>query len=119
MTSFSEFVERERALYSPPFLTHADIYRMCLRVDAAGLLNGKGTHISAFLYFMKGENNAVLDWPCRGKFSIELLNQENDENRQLIIVRFAEMEDSQHNCKVGEGRTEGEYDVSTFVSWKS
>ena len=116
MTSFSEFMENQREFYSPSFLTHPDGYEMCLRVDAAGVLGGKGTHISTFLYLMKGENDYALDWPLRGKFSIEVLNQERDENHELCIVHLAEMEGSQHNYRVSKGRAQGGYGVSNFMS---
>ena len=54
--------------YSDPFYTHNKGYKMCLRVDAAGIGNGKVTHLSVFLYLMKSPHDDELTWPLRGKF---------------------------------------------------
>ena len=63
---------------------------MCLRVDAGGNGDGKGTHILVSLYLMAGENDANLEWPMRGTFSIVMLNQEKDgnhKNAQYVLMK--------------------------------
>ena len=46
---------------------------MCLRVHAAG--NDKGTHLSVYLYLMKGPHDDELcNMATEGKFEIKLLN---------------------------------------------
>ena len=47
---------------------------MCLCIDAGGAIHGKGTHLSVFLYLMKGSHDDELTWPLRGKFDMKLLN---------------------------------------------
>ena len=47
--------------------------RLC--VDTAGDGDGKGTHLSVYLYLMKGPHDDELTWPLRKKFEIKLLNQ--------------------------------------------
>ena len=47
---------------------------MQLRVDAYGEVSGKGTHLSAYVYLMKGEHDNYLQWPFNSKVSIRLLN---------------------------------------------
>ena len=64
--------------YSDPFYTHNKGYKMCLSVYADGNGDGKGTHLSVFLYLMKGPHDDKLTWPLRGKFEIRLLNQISD-----------------------------------------
>ncbi len=66
--------------YSPPFLTSASGYKMCIRVDANGSGAGKGTHVSVFAYLMKGDNDDSLSWPFTGRVTFELLNQLEDDN---------------------------------------
>ena len=67
-------------------------YQMCLNVDAAGYGNGKGTHVSVYLYLMKGPHDDKLEqsghWPLRGTFTIKLLNQLNDGDHYSRMVQF-------------------------------
>ena len=58
--------------YSPPFYTHLGGYRMCLRVNANGVGTGKGTHVSVYVYLMRGEFDDLLKWPFRGDVTIQL-----------------------------------------------
>ena len=48
---------------------------MCLRVDTAGHYDGKGTHLSVYMYLLKGLHDDELTWPLRGNFELVLLNQ--------------------------------------------
>ena len=66
--------------------------------------NGKGTHISAYLIVMQGENDENLEWPMRGIFSIELLNQERDKNHKPGSIRFEGATAKDYNSKVSKGR---------------
>ena len=60
--------------YSPPFYTHPRGYKMCLNVYANGNGDGEGSHVSVFLYMMKGEYDDSLKWPFLGDITIQLLN---------------------------------------------
>ena len=53
---------------------------MRLRIDAHGQMLGEGTHLSAYIYLMKGENDDDLQWPFNGKISVQLLNWCSDSN---------------------------------------
>ena len=103
MTNFSKLKRKQEAWYSPPFYTFPGGYKMCLRVDAGGAKDGKGTHISAFLYLMAGENDEILEWPMRGIFSIELLNQEEDQNHKEYSVKYVDTKDENWNSRVSKG----------------
>ena len=61
---------------------------MCLRVDAAGNSDGEGTHLSVYLYLMKGLHDDELTWPLRGKFEIKLLNQISNSEHHSKIVSY-------------------------------
>ena len=78
MMNFTEKRKNKEPWYSVPFFVSRDGCQMCLRVDASGY---KDTHISVYLY-MKDlydiRHRGHCNWPLRGKFAIELLNQFSD-----------------------------------------
>ena len=61
---------------------------MCLNIDAAGHGKGKSTHLSMFLYLMKGPHDDELTWPLMGKFEIKLLNQISDSEHHYWIIDY-------------------------------
>jgi len=67
-------------MFSPPFYTEADGYKMCLSVYLDGNGDGHKTHISVFFIVMKGEYDAVLPWPFDYKVIITLVNQDSSED---------------------------------------
>ena len=77
---------------------------MRLKVFAGGCGDGEGTHISAYLFLMQSENDENLQWPMRGIFSVELLNQEGDQNHKPGSICYEEKTTKNYNSKVGKGR---------------
>ena len=63
------------SLYSPPFYTGPHGYKMCMRVYLNGDGVGKGSHLSLFFVLMKGEFDAVNQWPFKQKVMLMLLDQ--------------------------------------------
>jgi len=51
---------------------------MCARIYLNGDGQGKGTHISLFFVVMKGEYDALLEWPFPCKITLKLLAQEGN-----------------------------------------
>ena len=92
LTKFSQWVKSRKEWYSSPFFAFNGGYQMCLKVVAAGSGKGEGTHVSVFLYLMKGPHDDELEqsghWPLRGTFTIELLNQLNDSNHHSVIAQL-------------------------------
>ena len=82
--------ENEAKLFTDPFYTAQGGYKMTLRVDPNGHCSGKGTHISAFIYLMKGENDYNLPFPFSGIVTIKLLNWKQDTGHVVKSVRFDE-----------------------------
>jgi TNF receptor-associated factor 4 len=83
----SQFRKRKEAAEQfqfPPFYTHYNGYCMALRVDANGLENGLGTHVSVFAPILKGEHDAELKWPLVGNVTFTLLNQLKDKNHHSL-----------------------------------
>ena len=67
-------------LYSPPFYTKRDGYKMCLVAHLNGDGAGKRTHLSIYFAIMRGEYDPVLNWPFMAKVTITLLNQDHSKN---------------------------------------
>ena len=70
MTYFEEFRKDSDMWYSPHFYTHPCGYKMCLSIDANGIGCGEGTHLSVFVYLMRGEFDDQLKWPFRGSVTV-------------------------------------------------
>ena len=83
--------------YSDPFYSHNKGYKMCLRVDAAGNGDGKGTHLSVYLCLMKGPHDDELTWPLRKKFEVKLLNQISDSEHHSITISYDDNQVTKHN----------------------
>ena len=75
MTDFERKQKDDESWFSPGFYTHIGGYKMCLKIDANGWAIGKGTHVSVFVYMMKGEFDSHLKWPLKGEITVELVNQ--------------------------------------------
>ena len=65
MTDFSRHKSASDTWYSLPFYSHIGGYKMCFRVDANGVVDGAGTHVSVFVYLMRGEYDYDLLWPFK------------------------------------------------------
>ena len=72
------------SLYSAPFYTSRFGYKLCLRLYMNGDGSGKGTHLSFFLTIMKGEYDALLQWPFNQMVTLMLLDQ---SSRKKHIVQ--------------------------------
>lgn len=68
------------SLYSAPFYTSRHGYRMCLRLYLNGDGTGKGSHLSYFLTIMRGEFDALLQWPFQQVVKLVLRSQNPSRN---------------------------------------
>ena len=59
---------------------------MCLKVAANGNGDGAGTHVSMFVSLMRGEHDDKLTWPFRGVLTIQLVNQNRDQDHLVRIL---------------------------------
>ena len=111
-------IKRRRALqwYGDPFYTHNKGYKMCLRVDAAGFGDGKGTHLSASLFLMKGPHDNELTWPLRGKFEMKLLNQISDSEHHSRTVTYSDTKPAISASRVTEGnRSDNGWGIRQYI----
>ena len=77
--------ERVTSIYSPPFYTGRNGYKMCIRAYLNGDGMGYKTHLSLFFVLMKGEFDALLKWPFDHKVSLILVDQ---NHRKHIVQTF-------------------------------
>ena len=78
---YREAVERRTiSLYSPPFFTSPNGFRMCIRAYLNGDGIGKGTHISIFFVLMRSEHDVLLSWPFQQSVRFTLVNQTSPKN---------------------------------------
>ena len=73
-------------VYTRPFYTHHNGYKMQLRVYPCGDDNKKT--ISIFCHIMQGENDDHLRWPYKGIVAITLLNQLEDSQHVTRSMRL-------------------------------
>ena len=92
LSKFSQWLKNKEEWYSSPFFAFEEGYQMCLKVFAAGYGDAESTHVSVYLFLMKGPHDDKLEqsghWPLRGTFTIELLNQLNDSDHYTYKVQF-------------------------------
>ena len=96
MTKYKDKKENQIEWYSKYFYTHKKGYKMCLNVDADGHGDGESTHLSVFLYRMRGLYDDELTWPLRGQFEIKLLNQISDSEHHSVMIAYDD--DTPDNC---------------------
>ncbi len=77
--------ERITSIYSPPFYTGRNGYKMCIRTYLNGDGIGYKTHLSIFFVLMKGEYDPLLKWPFDCKVSLILVDQ---NHRRHIVQTF-------------------------------
>ena len=102
MTDFEKHKKADESWYSSPFYSHIGGYKMCLGVYANGYGNSKDTHVSVFVYLMRGEYDDQLKWPFRGDITIQLLNQSRDEGHWEKTVYFDDRADNEAGTVVGQ-----------------
>lgn len=114
MHNFEPCKQNDGSWCSPPFHTHPMGYKMCLRVDANGWGNGKGTHVSVHIYLMRGEFDEHLKWPFMGEITVQLMGQNRHHS---VVVTFTENTPAAYSSRVTEQEMAGNgWGYSQFVS---
>ncbi|CAF0799214.1 unnamed protein product [Adineta steineri] len=67
--------ERKTSVYSYPFYTSKCGYKLCLRLYLNGDGAARDTHLSLFLVILRGEYDALLEWPFSYRVSFCLCDQ--------------------------------------------
>ena len=96
--------DNEAELYTEPFYTAQGGYKMTLCVYPNGEGSWEGTHISAYICLMKGDNDHDLPFPFSGIFTIKLLNWKQDTGHVVKTVAFGEATPLKHRQQVTTGQ---------------
>ena len=88
MTEYTKYKRDDDAWYSSPFYTGPGGYKMCISVDANGRGRGAGTHVTVSAHLMRGEYDDWLVWPFRGDITIQVMNQNSDQDHVEKTVFF-------------------------------
>ena len=70
------------SIYSPPFYSKRNGYKMCIKAYLNGTDSGEGTHLSVFFVLMKGKYDSLLQWPFNHDVSLILVDQ--DRKKDLV-----------------------------------
>ena len=90
---------------------------MCLRVDANGDGDGKGTHVSVYTHLMRGEFDDHLKWPFQGRVVLQLCNQLEDKRHCGHTISFSKTADPKVISRVTDGeRAESGWGTSTLIT---
>ena len=116
MVGYNKMKVNDTQWYSDSFYTHNKGYQMCLNIDAAGHGNGKGTHLSVFLYLMEGPHDDELTWPLKEKFRIKLLNQISDSEHRSNILNYQNTDDRDVTHRVTDGDRADGWGKPEFIS---
>ncbi|XP_065904792.1 TNF receptor-associated factor 4-like [Dysidea avara] len=74
--------------YSETFFSHNKGYKLRLCVIPGGYGDGKDTHVSVYLYLLKGPNDANLPWPVHMDVKVMLLNQVADRDHHAMTTKI-------------------------------
>ena len=61
------------SLYSPPFYTSRDGYKLCLRLYLNGDGPTRGSHLAFYITLMRGEFDSICKWPFKKTVTLALL----------------------------------------------
>ena len=83
--------KNNEALYTDPFYTSKGGYKVTLRVYPNGQQGvNEGTHVSVFVYLMKGANDNNLQFPMTGIFTVQMMNWKGDSQHVTHVIKFDE-----------------------------
>ena len=116
MNNFMEYKQTDKNWFSPPFYTHHQGYKVCLRIMANGEGSLHGEYTSILLHLMKGEFDDYLKWPLRVAISVILLDQEGEEKHHTKTLEFTDRTSDQVANRVIEGeRAEFGWGLFQFI----
>ena len=91
IANIASFGTSKRPWFSRAFYTSPGGYKMRISVcvssydarnqaHAVSIVPHSRFRVAVFLRIMEGKHNSSIKWPTRGKFQVEILNQEQDES---------------------------------------
>ena len=103
ITNHLQLKEADEEWTSPPFYTHPQGYKLCLKIYPNGRGSANGTHVSIYALLMRGDYDDQLQWPFEGDLIFELLNWREDKEHKEYAVNFNRNSISGVCARVTEG----------------
>ena len=104
LSGYASKKENNEIFKSIPFYTSPGGYKMCIRVDANGCGDGKGTHVSVFTTLLEGRYDDQLHRPFMGTVTYQLLNQLADDKHHSSVVIYNADNDMQVGSSMGDDK---------------
>ena len=82
LDNFSVYKRTNAIWQSKPFYTSVDGYKLQLNVYANGIGSGAGTHLTLYVFLMKGDNDDKLSFPFNSNIKVQILNILSDSNHR-------------------------------------
>ncbi len=118
MPLFTQKKEKDIVFSSDPVYTNPNGYKMVFCVDANGYGKYEGTHVSVWVFLMRGDYDDQLEFPFKGTVTFELLNQLEDNNHHSASYTFMGTEASSKRVIDGEKSTSAS-GVIAYMSHKN
>lgn len=83
-----------KSIESDPFYTEICGYKLKLRIYPNGLRSGKNNYLSVFFAIIKGEYDAILNWPFKRKVKFTLIDQQDDPDKRRNITMVIKKSDN-------------------------
>ena len=103
---------------SPSFYSHPGGYKLYCAVYANGYGGGEGTHLSLFVFIMRGEYDDQLKWPFNGTVTIAMFNWGNKEWDYSTNIKLDDSVSINDRRRAVDCITGGGHGYSMWISFK-
>lgn len=114
--SVSSLQRHQGKWVSAPFYTHAQGYRMCLKVYPNGYATSEGSEVTLYVCIMKGKYDKLLKWPFKGLVVLQLLDQKSGTDHLVRTVDFHEGLNEKFSGRVQDSDMTGGWGILKFAS---
>ena len=84
--NYTAYKKTNSQWWSLPFYSRDKGYKLHAEGYANGVGSGKGTHLSLYVYLLKGEYDDQLQWPFNANITVQLLNWSgNNSHKEKTI----------------------------------
>ena len=87
LSNYRQEKAKDGVIGCPPMYTHPGGYKFKLRLCPNGRIIGNGTHVTVFVYAVKGDHDAELKFPVKFTITVQLLNQHRDQDHHTRDIQ--------------------------------
>lgn len=96
----------DKLIYSHPFYSHKNGYKMCLSMNPDGTGLYKGVYLGVSFHIMRGPFDNTLQWPFRHSVTIALINQQTGKDHCNSKGNIADFHDGMYWGRPNNERNE-------------